>query len=95
LDKLEIPANITKSLETALTKALNQLNNFEILSERGMENLADTKKLEKSWESVISSLNGVGAVLKSIDPSKVFPKEVKDNIKAAEDAMAKYIQKLE
>lgn len=95
LDKLQLPANVTKNLEAALTKTLNQLNNFEALSERGLENLSDTKNLEKSWASVVNSLNGISAALKSIDTSKVFPKEVKDNIKAAEDAMAKYVQKLE
>lgn len=95
LDKLEIPANMTKNLEKALKKTLDQLAEFETRSERGIESLADAKKLEKAWSQITDSLDSIGAVLKSIDSSGLFPKEVKKNIEDAEKALAGYIQKLE
>jgi hypothetical protein len=40
-------------------------------------------------------LDDIGAILKTLDTSGLFPKEVKKNIESAERALAGYIQKLD
>ena len=95
MGKFEMPADATKKLDGALKKTLERLAEFETRSERGMENLADSKELEKAWSSVTKALDEISTVLKTMDVSKLFPKEVKANIEGAKAALNSYVTQLE
>ena len=91
MNRFELPADATKKLDGALKKTLERLADFETRSERGMENLADSKELEKAWASVTKALDEISTVLKTMDDSKIFPKEIKANIEGAKTALNSYV----
>ena len=95
LDSLEMPKDISKGLEKTLNKVIKNIGEFEIAANRGVSSLADTKTLNSAWKQIIKDLDSIELGLKNIDASKIFPKEVLNNIKQADSALDKYLKKLE
>ena len=95
LEKMELPKDATKNFEKAFDKIGRDIAEFEIVAARGISSLADTKNVEKAWKQITKDLDGIGATLGSLDGSKVFPKEVLQNIEKANGALDKYLAKLE
>ena len=95
LEKMELPKDATKNFEKAFDKIGRDIAEFEIVAARGISSLADTKNVEKAWKQITKDLDGIGATLGSLDASKVFPKEVLQNIEKANGALDKYLSKLE
>lgn len=95
LEKMELPKDATKNFEKAFDKISRDMAEFEIVAARGISSLADTKNVEKAWKQITKDLDGIGATLGSLDASKVFPKEVLQNIEKANGALDKYLAKLE
>ena len=95
LEKMELPKDATKNFEKAFDKIGRDIAEFEIVAARGISSLADTKNVEKAWKQITKDLDGIGATLGSLDVSKVFPKEVLQNIEKANGALDKYLSKLE
>jgi cytochrome c556 len=92
---MELPKDATKNFEKAFDKISRDMAEFEIVAARGISSLADTKNVEKAWKQITKDLDGIGATLGSLDASKVFPKEVLQNIEKANGALDKYLAKLE
>ena len=95
LEKMELPKDATKNFEKAFDKIGRDIAEFEIVAARGISSLADTKNVEKAWKQITKDLDGIGATLGSLDGSKIFPKEVLQNIEKANGALDKYLAKLE
>lgn len=94
LKTIELPKDATKGFEKSFDKITHDIAQFEIIASRGINSLADTKNLEKAWQQVTKDLDNIGASLNGLEFSKIFPKEVISNIKQAETALDKYLDKL-
>lgn len=95
LEGLTIPESSFKNFKNTIEKINKELINFESLTEQGSDNLADTKKIEKSWEKVTTLLYNVQGQLKNMGKDvDIFPRTVLDNISKANDLLDDYNKKL-
>ena len=95
LSNLEMPKNASKGFEKTLEKLNAELQNFEALSSKGPENLADTKKIEASWKKITTIFSGLGVQFKDLKDVEFFSKEVTANIEKASKALTSYQAKIE
>lgn len=95
MGELTIPEANFKTFKSTLEKINKELLNFEALTEKGSDNLADTKKIEKSWGKVTDLLFNVQSQLKNMGSEvDIFPKSVLTNIDKATTLLGKYNEKL-
>ena len=94
LNSLEIPKNASKDFERNLEKLNSELQNFEALVNRGVENLADNRRVEASWKKVSTLISNIGIQFKDLEKFEIFPKSVTANIEKANKALESYQNKL-
>lgn len=95
MGELTIPEANFKTFKNTLEKINKELLNFEALTEKGTDNLTDTKKIEKSWNKVTDLLFNVQSQLKNMGSEvDIFPKSVLTNIDKATTLLGKYNEKL-
>lgn len=95
LNKLEMPKNTSKGFEKSLENLNTELQNFEALASKGVDSLADTKKIDASWRKITTIFSSLGVQIKDLENVEFFSKEVVTNIEKANKALASYQTKVE
>ena len=90
-----MPDSLTKALTKDIANAIQKVGEFEKKSEAAIKSLSDSKEITNAWKSIQKELNALEVKLEGIDSSKLFPKEVTDNLNKATTAAEKYVKALE
>ena len=96
LNDLKLPANATKDFEKTFENIASEIQNFEAISQNGINTLADTKKIDASWKKINNLFGNLGIQLKGLGEieEQIFPKQVIANIDKANKALNAYQAKI-
>jgi hypothetical protein len=90
-----MPKGTSKGFEKSLESLNAELQNFEALASRGVDSLADTKKIDASWRKITTIFSSLGIQIKDLGNVDFFSKEVTANIEKANKALSSYQKKVE
>ena len=96
LNDLKLPANAAKGFEKTFENIASEIQNFEAISQNGINTLADTKKIDASWKKINNLFGNLGIQLKDLGEigEQIFPKQVIANIDKANKALNAYQAKI-
>ena len=90
-----MPDGLFKGLDKQIISLVQKIGEFEKKSESAINSLQDSKDISNAWKAISKELTALQVKLEDIDSSKIFPKDVKDNIQKATNAAKEYTSALE
>ena len=96
LNGLRLPDNVTKGLDKTFTRLSEEVKNFEVLANKGVDSKTSFNKLAKSSENILTlfeklklQVKDLGN-LKGVELEKIFPIQQANVIKKAAEAVKQY-----
>jgi DNA repair ATPase RecN len=89
-DDVEMPDKMTKDLVKSIDTAIQKVGEFGRKSESAIDSLSDSKEVSNAWKSVEKILDALQVKLGNVDATKLFPKEVIENLEKAEASAKEY-----
>lgn len=93
LKELNVPKGVTTELQKELNSLNNKIKEFDLLAKDADNSFKNSNKIQKSFEGIdlqVKKFLQTYEEVIGLDPSKIFPKEITDRIKAATAAYEKY-----
>lgn len=94
LNGLKLPANIGRGFNDTFNKLTKEVQNFETITSKGINNATDLKALERSGEKVLSLYKQLQIQMKDLSKTSslkdILPSSVAKQIKDGDDALKAY-----